>query len=73
MILALRGRRAYGPGLVRILLQFLLRDILKLAFVEEVLLDVGACLDTRKMYQAAQESWEVSPHGGKFLLLDVCA
>ena len=33
-VLVLRGRRAYGPGLVLILLQFQLRDILELAFVE---------------------------------------
>ena len=39
--LVLRGRRAYGPGLVRILLQFQLRDIFKLAFVEGVLPDYG--------------------------------
>ena len=30
--LVLRGRKAYGPALVRILLQFQLRDIFKLAF-----------------------------------------
>ena len=39
--LVLRGRKAYGPGLVRILLQFQLRDILELAFVEGVLPDMG--------------------------------
>ena len=32
--LSLRGIRAYGPGLDQILLQFQLRDILQLAFVE---------------------------------------
>ena len=63
-VLVLRGRRAYGPGLVRILLQFQLRDILKLAFVEGVLLDMGARLDTRKENQAIQQPWEVSLHGG---------
>ena len=57
-VLVLRGRRAYGPGLVRILLQFQLRDILKLAFVEGVLLDMGAYLDTRKKHQTVQELWE---------------
>ena len=62
-VLVLRGRRAYGPGLVRILLQFQLRDILKLAFVEGVLLDMVARLDTRKEHQATRELWEVSLHG----------
>ena len=60
MILVLRERKAYGPGFVRILLQFRLRDILKLAFVEGVPPDMGACLDTRKERQATQEPWEVS-------------
>ena len=31
------------------------KDILELAFVEGVLLDMGACLDTRKEHQATQE------------------
>ena len=70
--LVLRGRRAYGPGLVQILLQFQLRDILELAFVEEVLPDMGAHLGTRKEHQATRELWEVSLHEG-FLSLDVCA
>ena len=39
---------AYEPGLVQILLQFQLRDIHELAFVEGVFPDMGACLDTRK-------------------------
>ena len=64
-ILVLRGRRVYGPGLVRILLQFQLRDILELAFVEEVLPDMGARSDTRKKHQATWELWEVSLHGGR--------
>ena len=70
--LVLRGRRAYGPGLVRILLQFQLRDILELAFVEGVLPDMGARLDTRKEHQAPRELSEVSLHG-RLLLLVVCA
>ena len=68
-MLVLRGRRAYGPGLVRILLQFQLRDILELAFVEGVLLDTGACLDTRKKHQATRELWEVGGGGGVLLLV----
>jgi len=66
LILVLRGRRAYGPGLIQILLQFQLRDILELAFVEGVLPDMGAYLDIRKEDHATQEPWEVS-------LLVVCA
>ena len=65
MILVQRGRRAYGPGLVRILLHFQLRDILELASVDGVSPDMGACLDTRKEHQATQEPWEVSLHEGK--------
>ena len=41
-----------------------LRDILELAFVEGVLPDIGACLDTRKEHQATRELWEVSLHEG---------
>ena len=66
----------YGPGLVRILLQFQLRDILELAFVEGVLPDMGARLDTRKEHQGTWELWEVSLHGvvgGGFLFLVACA
>ena len=57
------------------------KDILELAFVEGVLPDMGACLDTKKKYQATQElwetpislrEWEVSFTGG-FLLLVACA
>ena len=59
--------------MVQILLQFQLRDILKLAFVEGVLPDMGAHLDTRKEHQATWElweapislgTWEVSLYGG---------
>ena len=50
--------------LVCTFLQFQLKDILKLAFVEGVLPDMGALLDTRKEYQATREPWEVSLHGG---------
>ena len=50
--------------MVLILLQFQLRNILKLAFVEGVLPDMGAHLDTRKEQQATRELWEVSLHGG---------
>ena len=32
-------------------------------FVEEVLPDMGACLNTRKEHQATWEPWEVSLHG----------
>ena len=44
-------------------------------FVEGVLPDMGACLDTRKEHQATWELWEVSLHGVGvgFLLLVVCA
>ena len=55
--LLLRGIRAYGRGLDQILLQFQLRDILELAFVEGLLPDMGACLDTRKKHQTTQELW----------------
>ena len=72
MILVLRERKAYGPGFVRILLQFRLREILELAFVEGVLPDMGARLDTKKEHQATRELWEVSLQRG-FLLLAVCA
>ena len=59
------------------------RDILELAFVERVLLDVLAHLNTRKEHQATQElweapvslgAWEVSLYGGgagSFSLLPV--
>ena len=59
-VLVLRGRRAYGPGLVRILLQLQLRDILELAFVEGVFLDIGTRIysDIRKEHQATQELWK---------------
>ena len=57
-VLVLKGRRAYGPEVVQILLQFQLRDILELAFVEGVLPDMGARLDTRKEHQATQELWK---------------
>ena len=64
--------------MVRILLQFQLRDILEVAFVEGVLLDMGARLDTRKEHQTTWELWEVSLYGGAgagggFLLLVACA
>ena len=62
----------YGPRLVRLLLHFQLRDILELAFVDGVFPDMGAYLDTRKEHQATREPWEVSLHGGFFLLV-VCA
>ena len=63
-VLVLRGKRVYGPRLVRILLQFQLRDILELASVEWVLPDMGAHLDTRKENQATGEPSEVSLHRG---------
>ena len=50
--------------MVRILLQFQLRDILELAFAEEVLPDMGARLGTRKEHQTTRELWEVSLHEG---------
>ena len=37
-------------------------SILELAFVEGVLSDTWACLNTRKENQAIQETWEVSLH-----------
>ena len=73
-VLVLSGRRTYGPRLVQILLQFQLRDILVLVFVDGVL--PGAHLDTRREHQAPREPWKVSLHGslmGGFLLLVVCA
>ena len=63
-VLVLSGRRTYGPRLVQILPQFQLRDILELAFVEAVLPDMGAHLETRKEHQATREPWEVSLHRG---------
>ena len=63
---------AYEPGLVQILLQFQLRDILELAFVEEVLPDMGARLGTRKTHQATRELWEVSLHEGVPFLGCLC-
>ena len=47
-VLLVRGRRAYGLQLVRILLQFQLRDILKLAFVEGVLLGMGGMFEYKE-------------------------
>ena len=37
-------------------------SIFKLAFVEGVLPDMWACLDTRMEHQATQETWEVNLH-----------
>ena len=37
---------------------FQLRDTLELAFVEGVLPDMGACLDTKKKHQTIRELWE---------------
>ena len=37
---------------------FQLRDTLELAFVEGVLPDMGARLDTRKEHQATRELWK---------------
>ena len=60
---------------------FQLRDTLKLAFVEGLLPDMGARLDTRKKHQTIRElweapvslgAWEVNLYGG-FLLLVACA
>ena len=50
--------------MVQILLQFQLRDILKLAFVKGVLSDMGVLLDTRKKHQATQELWEAPVSSG---------
>ena len=50
-VFILRGRKAYGPGLAQIPLQFLLRDILELAFVKGVFTDMGIHLDTGKEHQ----------------------
>ena len=63
------------PELVQMLLQFRLRDILVSAFVEGVLPDMGARLDTRKEHQATRELWEVSLQGwgGGWFLLVACA
>ena len=58
--------------MVRILLQFQLRDILELVFVEEVLPDMGARLGKRKEHQATQELWEVSLHEGVPFLGCLC-
>ena len=79
-VLVLKGRRAYGPEVVQILLQFQLRDILELAFVEGVLWDMEASLDTRKKHQTTRElweapvfwgAWEVAHLGGSFSWLPV--
>ena len=70
-VLVLSGRRTYGPRLVQILLQFQLRDILVLVFVDGVL--PGAHLDTRREQQATRELWEVSLHEEGLLLLVVSA
>ena len=43
---------------------FQLTNILELAFMEGMLPDMAACLDTRKEHQATRELWEVSLHGG---------
>ena len=43
---------------------FQLTNILELAFVEGVLMDMGTHLDTRKENQATQQLWEVSLHWG---------
>ena len=58
--LSSKREKGYGPGLVRILLQLQLRDILELAFVEGVFLDIGTRIysDTRKEHQATQELWK---------------
>ena len=58
------GSPPTAPGLVLILLQFQLRNILKLAFVEGVLPDMGAHLDTRKEQQATREPREMGLHRG---------
>ena len=67
--------------MVRILIQFQLRDVFKLPFVEGVLPDMGARLVTRKKHQTIWElweapvslgAWEVNLYGG-FLLLVACA
>ena len=50
------------PELVQMLLQFRLRDILVSAFVEGMLLDMGARLDTRSTRRLGL--WEVSLHEG---------
>ena len=63
------------PELVQMLLQFRLRDILVSAFVEGMLLDMGAHLHTRKESQVTRELWEVSLQGwgGGWFLLVACA
>ena len=50
--------------LVCIHLQFQLRDMLVLAFVEWLIPDMGLCLEMRKEHQATQESWNVRLHEG---------
>ena len=47
-------------------------SILKLTFVEGMLLDMWAHLNTRKEHQVTHESWEMSLYRC-FLLLFVCA
>ena len=63
---------AYEPGLVQSLLHFQLRHILELAFVEGVLLDMGARLGMRKEHQATRELSEVSLHKGVPFLGCLC-
>ena len=60
------------PELIQMLLQFQLRDILVLAFVEGMLPDMGAHLHTRKEPQATRELWEVSLHEGVPFLGCLC-
>ena len=77
--ICLSSKREKGlwTQLVRILLQFQLRDILELAFVEGVLPDMGACFDTKKEHQATRELWKLNLHSGVpslgCLCLTLCA
>ena len=47
-------------------------SILELSFVEGVLPDMGARLDTRKEHQAPREPWQVTLHGGVLSLGCLC-
>ena len=69
--LLLRGIRAYGRGLDQILLQFQLRDILELAFVEGMGPDGHIWIQGRSTRQLRScGRWAFT---GGFLILIVCA
>ena len=60
------------PRLVQILLQFQLRDILELAFVEGVLLEMGAHLSHEEGSPGNSRAMGVSLHGELLFLGCLC-